>query len=82
MFSVLAESLTLALIGATIGALFAWSAFSGSLTAMGGAAVILLVTPGMAAGGVVFALVLAAVAGFFPAVRAARQPIATALRAT
>jgi putative ABC transport system permease protein len=42
----------------------------------------LAVTPGLAIGGIVFAVLLAAVGGIFPAARAARMPIANALRAT
>ncbi len=82
VFSVLAEALTLALVGALIGAFFAWAAFSGNLQSFSGVAIILAVTPVMALNGVVFACLLAFLGGFFPALRAARQPIATALRAT
>ena len=82
VFSVLAEALSLALIGAIIGAVVAWAAFSGSLTSFSGVALTLAVTPAMAVNGVLFACLLAFLGGFFPALRAARQPIATALRAT
>jgi putative ABC transport system permease protein len=82
VFSVLAEALSLALVGAIIGAVVAWAAFSGSLASFGGVALTLAVTPAMAVNGVVFACLLAFLGGFFPALRAARQPIATALRAT
>lgn len=82
VFSVLAEALTLALIGAIIGAVLAWAAFSGNLTSFSGVALTLAVTPAMAVNGVVFACLLAFLGGFFPALRAARQPIAIALRAT
>jgi putative ABC transport system permease protein len=82
VFSVLAEALTLALIGAIIGAAVAWAAFSGNLTSFSGVALTLAVTPAMAVNGVLFACLLAFLGGFFPALRAARQPIAIALRAT
>ncbi len=82
VFSVLAEALTLALIGAVIGAVVAWAAFSGNLTSFSGVALTLAVTPAMAVNGVLFACLLAFLGGFFPALRAARQPIAIALRAT
>jgi len=82
VFSVLAESLGLALLGAVIGAVFAWAAFAGHLQSFGGIAIRLGVTPGMAVGGILFAILLAFVGGIFPAVKAARQPIATAIRAT
>ncbi|HKW36055.1 MAG TPA: ABC transporter permease [Candidatus Acidoferrum sp.] len=38
------------------------------------------ITPGLLAEGIVFALVMGVLGGFFPAVRAARLPVATALR--
>jgi putative ABC transport system permease protein len=82
VFSVLAESLGLAILGAAIGAVFAWAAFAGHLQSFGGIAIRLGVTPGMAAGGILFAVFLAFIGGIFPAVKAARQPIATAIRAT
>ena len=72
----------LALLGAVIGAVFAWGAFAGHLQSFGGIAIRLGVTPGMAVGGILFAIFLAFVGGIFPAVKAARQPIATAIRAT
>ena len=82
MLSVLAEAMVLALIGAAIGALFAWVAFNGNLHNFGPLAFSLLLTPGMIVRGAIFGCVLALLGGFFPALRAARQPIATALRAT
>lgn len=82
VISVLAEALILALLGAGIGAFGAWAYFSGNLQSFGGIAITLAITPVMALGGVGFALVLAFLGGIFPAVRAARQPIATAIRAT
>jgi len=39
-----------------------------------------MITPGLLAEGVIFALVMGVLGGFFPAVRAARLPVATALR--
>jgi putative ABC transport system permease protein len=82
VFSVLAESLGLAVLGAVIGAVFAWAAFAGHLQSFGGIAIRLGVTPGLAVGGILFAVFLAFIGGIFPAVKAARQPIATAIRAT
>ena len=75
VLSVLAQALSLALIGAVIGAVFAWAAFSGNLQSFSGVAIVLAVTPAMAVNGVLFAFVLAGFGGLFPAIRAARQPI-------
>jgi putative ABC transport system permease protein len=82
MVSILAEAIGLAMIGVAIGALFAWSMFNGNLHSFGSFSFTLMVTPGMAARSAIFAAVLALLGAFFPALRAARQPIATALRAT
>jgi putative ABC transport system permease protein len=38
------------------------------------------ITPGLVASGIIFALVMGVVGGIFPAIRAARLPVATALR--
>jgi putative ABC transport system permease protein len=40
------------------------------------------VTPGLVVLGVIWALVIGLIGGFAPAIRAARLPVATALRAT
>jgi len=39
------------------------------------------ITPGLLVAGVVFAVIMGFVGGLFPAIRAARQPVAQALRA-
>jgi putative ABC transport system permease protein len=80
--SVLAESLVLAVTGAVIGAAAAWIAFNGNLHAVGGLVFRLAVTPSLIALGLGFAFTLGFVGGFFPAIRAARLPVADALRAT
>jgi putative ABC transport system permease protein len=80
--SVLAESLLLALSGAMIGALLAWVAFNGDLHAIGGLVFKLAVTPSLVALGIGFAFTLGFLGGLFPAIRAARLPVADALRAT
>ena len=80
--SVMVESLLLALAGAGIGVLVAWALFNGHMHVMAAMVIHLAVTPGLAIGGIVFAVLLAAVGGIFPAARAARMPIANALRAT
>lgn len=85
--SVLAEALLLALIGAVIGTLAAWFFFNGHVVSTsaansaGGQLVFeLSVSPGLVAIGIVWACVIGLLGGLFPAVRAARLPVATALR--
>jgi putative ABC transport system permease protein len=80
--SVLAESLVLAVSGAVIGAIAAWIAFNGNLHAIGGLVFRLTVTPSLVALGIGFAFTLGFIGGLFPAIRAARLPVADALRAT
>jgi putative ABC transport system permease protein len=80
--SVLAESLVLAVSGAMIGAAAAWIVFNGNFHAVGGLVFRLAVTPSLIALGLGFAFALGFIGGFFPAIRAARLPVADALRAT
>jgi putative ABC transport system permease protein len=80
--SVLAEALLLAFAGSLIGAAAAWVAFNGDLHAVGGLVFTLAVTPALVGLGIAFACALGFVGGLFPAIRAARLPVATALRAT
>jgi putative ABC transport system permease protein len=49
---------------------------------MGGLVIRLAVTPALALTGMGFALLLGAIGGLFPAMRAARMPVTDALRAT
>jgi putative ABC transport system permease protein len=85
--SVFVEALLLALIGGSIGALIAWLMFNGhSVDTLGGGfggqlIFDLAVTPGLVGLGIVWACVIGVIGGLFPAVRAARLPVATALRA-
>lgn len=83
--SVLVEALLLALVGALLGAAVAWALFSGNTISMGnnvGALVVeMRVTPALLGVGVLWACVVGFVGGLFPAIRAARLPVATALRA-
>jgi putative ABC transport system permease protein len=84
--SVLAEALLLAMIGGFAGAAISWAFLSGgtfALGAPGGSAIAaeLRVTPRLVGIGFVWALVMGLVGGLLPAVRAARLPVATALRA-
>ncbi|WP_341921466.1 ABC transporter permease [Hydrocarboniphaga effusa] len=85
VISVFVESLVLALIGGSVGAALAWMFFNGSTVNTLGANFTqvvfnLTVTPALLVNGIVWACVIGLVGGLFPAVRAARQPIATALR--
>lgn len=84
--SVLVEALLLALIGGVLGAALAWLFFDGfrastinwqSFTQV---AFAFDVTPALLAQGVLYALLMGFVGGLLPAVRAARLPVAAALR--
>jgi putative ABC transport system permease protein len=84
--SVLAEALFLALLGGAIGAALAWFFFNGNLvsTLGGGFTQVvfrLTVTPGLIALGIIWAAAIGLLGGLFPAIRAARLPVAEALRA-
>ena len=87
VISVFVEALLLALIGGAIGALTAWLLFNGHSVdttggGFGGQLIFdLAVTPGLVAMGIIWACAIGVVGGLFPAIRAARLPVATALRA-
>lgn len=86
VMSVLAEALVLSLIGGVIGALIAWLFFNGNTVStisggMGQLVFELNVNPQLMILGIVWACVIGLIGGLFPAVRAARLPVATALRA-
>jgi putative ABC transport system permease protein len=84
--SVLGESLALAAVGGVGGGLLAYLSFNGYETAtmnfqtFSQVAFAFAVTPSLLIQGLVYALVMGLVGGFFPAIRAARLPIAVALR--
>jgi len=79
--SVLAEALLLSLSGAAVGAIAAWVVFNGNLHDAGGLVFRLTVTPSLIVLGMAFSCLLGCLGGLFPAIRAARLPVATALRA-
>jgi putative ABC transport system permease protein len=80
--SVITEVMLLALAGAVIGAAVAWLLFNGNRNSVGGFVVFdLVITPGLLTLGVVWALAIALLGGIVPAIRAARLPVVTALRA-
>jgi putative ABC transport system permease protein len=80
--STLCESMLLALPGALIGAALARVFFSGLSASPFGYSFKLDVTPALALIGVIWALVMGLIGGILPALRAARVPVTTALRAT
>ena len=84
--SVFAEALLLALTGSAVGALVAWLFFNGNHVSTNPGntpsqvTFTLDVTPQLIASGVLCALVIGVLGGLFPALRAARRPVAMALR--
>jgi putative ABC transport system permease protein len=82
MASVLCESMVLAVPGALLGGALAWIFFNGLSASPFGYSFQLAVTPSLAVTGVVWALAMGLLGGFLPALRAARVPVTTALRAT
>jgi putative ABC transport system permease protein len=86
VFSVLAESLVLALIGGVIGGLVAWAAFDGYQTStmnfqsFSQVAFAFAVTPQLLGQALGYSLLMGLLGGLFPAWRAARLPVVTALR--
>jgi putative ABC transport system permease protein len=86
ILSVLAESMTLALVGGLLGGGLAWLAFDGFRAAtinwvsFSQVAFSFAVTPSLLIQGIVYSLLIGFVGGLFPALRAARMPVATALR--
>jgi len=86
VISVLLESLLLALVGGSLGAGLAYVAFDGFRAAtinwqsFSQVAFAFDVTPALLIQGVLFAALIGLAGGLFPAIRAARMPVATALR--
>jgi putative ABC transport system permease protein len=84
--SVLVESLLLSLVGGVGGGLLAWAAFDGYQTAtmnwqsFSQVAFAFAVTPALLISGLLYATAIGLVGGFFPALRAARLPVVSALR--
>ena len=83
--SVVLEALLLALLGGAAGAAVAYFGFNGwTVSTLGGSfsqvAFDFAVTPELLVFGIVWAVGLGLIGGLFPAVRAARLPITTALR--
>ena len=86
LLSVMIESVALSLLGGLLGAFLAWLVFNGhSVATLGGAfaqvVFQLTVTPPLLATGIAWACMIGLLGGLFPALRAARLPVAEALRA-
>jgi putative ABC transport system permease protein len=83
--SVLAEALSLALIGGATGSAIAWIVFNGNTISLGGESASLVATfaiaPATLARGFAWASSVGLLGALLPAVRAVRLPVATALRA-
>lgn len=85
VFSFLLEALLISFVGGLLGCL-AVLRLNGLTTStinfqtFSNLAFAFKITPGLLAGGIMFALIMGVLGGFFPAVRAARLPVATALR--
>jgi len=88
ILSILIESLVLALVGGALGAVSAFFVFDGFKAAtinwqtFSQVAFAFTVTPSLLAGAILWAVGIGLLGGFFPALRAARLPIAQALRET
>lgn len=85
VLSVLIEALVLAVIGGALGALIAYLLFNNfSVSTLGQNFTQVVfsfkVTPALVMRGLVIALVIGMIGGLFPAIRAARLPVTTALR--
>ena len=81
LVSVMVESLLLALPGALLGAAVAWLLFNGHAANIASLSFPLAVTPALVVLGIVWSLIIGLIGGFLPSIRAARLPVATALRA-
>lgn len=86
VISIIAESLVLAILGGTLGALIAWVAFDGFQTStlnwqsFSQVAFAFRVTPDLLVRGIIYAALIGVIGGLFPGIRAARMAPAMALR--
>jgi len=79
--AVLVESVLLAIPGALLGSGLAWILFNGLAASPLGYSIRLAVTPALVGLGILWALGMGLLGGLLPALRAARIPVTTALRA-
>lgn len=86
VISVLFESMVLAFVGGLLGATLAWVVFDGfqastvNMSSFSQVAFSFDVSMALLITGIVFAMIIGTIGGLFPAIRAARQPISSALR--
>jgi putative ABC transport system permease protein len=80
--SVMLEAVLLSVTGALIGAAIAWVLYDGQQDSLGINVFYLSISPGLVELGIVWAIVVAVAGGLLPSIRAARRPVAEALRAT
>jgi putative ABC transport system permease protein len=81
VLAVLLESMLLAIPGALLGSVLAWLLFNGLAASPFGYSFKLSVTLPLAVLGIEWALLMGLLGGLLPALRAARMPVVTALRA-
>jgi putative ABC transport system permease protein len=80
--SVLAEGMILAIPAALVGAGIAWFLFNGNVVVASGLTFHMTVTPHLVVVSLCWAIMIAAIGGLLPAIKAAALPVATALRAS
>lgn len=80
--SVIAEASVLSVLGSLIGALIAWGLYDGVQGGLQADLFTLMVSPAMFGMAIAWALAAAFLGGLLPSLRAARLPVADALRAT
>lgn len=78
--SVLAEGMLLAIPAALLGAAIDWYLFNGHIVVAGGVTFPMAVTPHLVWVALAWALVIALIGGILPSIRAARMPVAAAIR--
>jgi putative ABC transport system permease protein len=82
VISVLAEGLVLAIPAALLGAGIVWYLFNNHVVVASGITFSMAVTPRLVVIALCWALSIALIGGILPSIRAARTPVATALRAS